>query len=266
MPVFTDALLGDTLHLSAEEFGAYCLLLFATWRNNGSAIGDDDRKLARICRVTIRRWHDKLRPVLIPFFCVDDGFWHQKRLEKEWAFVAERARISRSNGAQGGRPTTLNTKETNNPGGSSQDTRKQSTHTHTLESKEERDIGAKAPHPKRTVRGSAEPEGFAEWYEGWPHKVGKQAALRAFAKACRLASLPDLIAAEQRYVHDKPPDRPWCNPATWLNEHRWLDQPANGAINGHDVSQQGTPQGPPPDVPEDWEKRLDDQFGPVGRA
>jgi uncharacterized protein YdaU (DUF1376 family) len=33
MPVFTDALLGDTMRLSTEEFGAYCLLLFVTWRN-----------------------------------------------------------------------------------------------------------------------------------------------------------------------------------------------------------------------------------------
>jgi len=30
MPLYTDALLGDTLHLSVDEFGAYCLLLFAT--------------------------------------------------------------------------------------------------------------------------------------------------------------------------------------------------------------------------------------------
>jgi uncharacterized protein YdaU (DUF1376 family) len=87
MPVFTDALLGDTLHLSAEEFGAYCLLLFATWRNNGRALVEDDRKMARICRVTPKRWRDRLRPVLAAFFDTSDGTWHQKRLEKEWNYV-----------------------------------------------------------------------------------------------------------------------------------------------------------------------------------
>jgi uncharacterized protein YdaU (DUF1376 family) len=146
MPVFTDALLGDTLHLSNAEFGSYCLLLFATWRNNGQAIADDDRKLARICRVTVAQWQRKLRPILVPFFCVDDGFWHQKRLEKEWVFVAQRARVSRANGSQGGRPTALNTNETDNPAGSFQDTRKQSTHTFKKESKEESKKES-PPHP-----------------------------------------------------------------------------------------------------------------------
>ncbi len=87
MPIFTDALLGDTLHLSAEEFGAYCLLLFATWRNNGRALADDDHKMARICRVTPLRWRDRLKPVLRAFFDTSDGTWHQKRLEKEWNYV-----------------------------------------------------------------------------------------------------------------------------------------------------------------------------------
>jgi uncharacterized protein YdaU (DUF1376 family) len=89
MPVFTDALLGDTLHLSVDEFGAYCLILFATWRNNGVALPDDDGKMARICRVTIRRWREKLRPALAGFFDVSNQTWRQNRLEKEWKHVAE---------------------------------------------------------------------------------------------------------------------------------------------------------------------------------
>ena len=32
-------------------------------------------------------------------------------------------------------------------------------------------------------------------------------------------------SALQRYVN-KTDDRPWCNPATWLNGERWDDQPA----------------------------------------
>lgn len=92
MPVFIDALLGDTLHLSAEEFGAYCLLLFATWRNNGRALADDDRKLARICRVTEDRWRKRIKPALHGFFAISDGFWHQKRLEKEWKYVEDFAK------------------------------------------------------------------------------------------------------------------------------------------------------------------------------
>src|SRR5678816_2406993 len=74
MPIYPDALLGDTLHLSAEQLGAYLLLLFATWRNNGKPLADDDRKLARICRSTTAHWRRALRPTVIEFFQTDDGF------------------------------------------------------------------------------------------------------------------------------------------------------------------------------------------------
>lgn len=84
MPVFVDALIGDTTHLSAAEFGAYCLILFATWNNKGQALPDDPKRMARICRVSTTRWVQHLRPALIGFFDVSDGRLHQKRLEKEW--------------------------------------------------------------------------------------------------------------------------------------------------------------------------------------
>jgi uncharacterized protein YdaU (DUF1376 family) len=126
MPLYTDALLGDTLHLSVDEFGAYCLLLFATWRNNGEPLPDDDRKLARVCRVSDHRWK-KLRPTLERFFKIIDGKWHQKRLEREWKYVQERAEVSRANGLKGGRPRNPAGIPDPNPA----ETQQQSTHTHT---------------------------------------------------------------------------------------------------------------------------------------
>lgn len=98
MPLYTDALLGDTLHLSTEEFGAYCLILFATWRNNGRALPDDDRALARICRVDIRKWRQSLRPRLVGFFDISGQKWSQKRLEKEWGYVENLRDINRAKG------------------------------------------------------------------------------------------------------------------------------------------------------------------------
>lgn len=135
MPIFIDALLGDTLHLSAEEFGAYCLIMFATWRNNGQALADDDHTLARICRVTAPRWRLKLRPRLVKFFDIGDGRWHQKRLENEWLFVQKRAQISRDNGSRGGRAKYRNGNDLDNPAGNPDETqshtREASTHTYT---------------------------------------------------------------------------------------------------------------------------------------
>lgn len=88
----------------------------------------------------------------------------------------------------------------------------------------------KPTHPSVSIstRGKAvrPPSDFELWYEGYPHKVARGAAEKAFATALGLASLDELIAGRDRYIRDKPPDRSWCNPASWLNGRRWLDQPA----------------------------------------
>lgn len=73
---------------------------------------------------------------------------------------------------------------------------------------------------------------FEVWYGGYPHKVGRASAEKAFPKARKFASLAELVVGLDRYVRTKPPDRSWCNPATWLNDKRWLDQPAPEPING----------------------------------
>ena len=73
---------------------------------------------------------------------------------------------------------------------------------------------------------------FERWYEGYPHKVGRGAAEKAFARALSSGEVtPDeLIAGRDRYIRTKNPEHPWCNPATWLNQKRWLDQPASSSI------------------------------------
>lgn len=60
----------------------------------------------------------------------------------------------------------------------------------------------------------------------YPHKVGKAPALKALSSALRKASIEEICAGVERYVATKPPDRQWCNPATWLNQERWLDMPS----------------------------------------
>lgn len=88
----------------------------------------------------------------------------------------------------------------------------------------------------------------------WPHKVGKPVAETAFKKALdRGNSVDTIMTGLDRYVASKPSDRPWLNPSTFLNQDRFLDQPAPlkgsataGAkwkpfVNGHDV-QKLTPE------------------------
>jgi hypothetical protein len=47
-----------------------------------------------------------------------------------------------------------------------------------------------------------------------------------YGQARRTVDQATLLAALRRYVDTKPPDRHWCNPATWLNQGRWDDEPA----------------------------------------
>jgi uncharacterized protein YdaU (DUF1376 family) len=187
MPVFTDALIGDTTHLSAEEFGCYFLLLCATWRNNGQPFSDNARDLARICRVTTRRWQKTMRARIAPFFNLSDGTWRQKRLEKEWQRCARLAEISRSNGAQGGRPQSSKNSELENPAGSTLN------HTHKNT--------PQTPHGglSRKRRGEAEPaalpvEPWQQRCAGWAKNGFWQQFWGPPPDDPRCTAPPDLIA------------------------------------------------------------------------
>lgn len=70
---------------------------------------------------------------------------------------------------------------------------------------------------------------FEDFWKLWPNKVGKPAALKAFVSARKRAGLDAIVSGVFAYIRDKPPDRPWLNPATFLNQNRWEDQPAQVA-------------------------------------
>jgi hypothetical protein len=71
---------------------------------------------------------------------------------------------------------------------------------------------------------------FSAFWKVWPNKVGKPAAQKAFVAARRKGHTVDAIMLGlERYIATKPPDRPWLNPATFLNQERFNDQPAQVA-------------------------------------
>lgn len=79
LPLFTDAFIADTGHLSAQQTGAYMMLLMMAWRSPECRLPDDDDKLARWARVDRRTWL-KIKPAVMEFWTLADGFWAQKRL------------------------------------------------------------------------------------------------------------------------------------------------------------------------------------------
>lgn len=81
MPFYWGDYLRDTGHLAAQEHGAYLLLIGHYWTTK-SPLPDDDRKLARIARVSGREWA-KIRDTISDFFFVESGCWKHKRVEHE---------------------------------------------------------------------------------------------------------------------------------------------------------------------------------------
>jgi len=87
LPLKTDALLADTMHMSAEEFGAYCRILFVMWRH-GARLPNDARELARIAGVSDYKWKRISEKVLRPM-TNGGGLLSQKRLSATWLDVQE---------------------------------------------------------------------------------------------------------------------------------------------------------------------------------
>ena len=100
LPLWTDAYLADTRHLTLEEHGAYLQLLMIAWRSEGCCLPDDDHRLALMLGVS-RKKFKTLRPALSDLFSVGDGVWTQKRLTKERRFVEERSSQRRAAAALG---------------------------------------------------------------------------------------------------------------------------------------------------------------------
>lgn len=95
-PVWTDAYLADTTHLTTLQHGAFLLLLFAMWRAKGCRLKDDDRFLAKVTGLSPTRWR-VVRPVLEPLNHIDGGWWTNKRLLDEREFLFQQsARNSRA--------------------------------------------------------------------------------------------------------------------------------------------------------------------------
>ena len=100
MPFYIADYLGDTGHLSTTQHGAYILLICHYWRTGG--LPEDDAKLAKITRLSLKSWTDLVRPDIEPLFLPG---WKHKRVEKELAkqeIIAVRRAMA---GAKGGAVT-----------------------------------------------------------------------------------------------------------------------------------------------------------------
>ena len=64
MPMFWGDFFANTLHLTAQELGAYTALIGHVWEHDGKIAVTD---VQRVARISNRNWH-KVRPRVAPFF------------------------------------------------------------------------------------------------------------------------------------------------------------------------------------------------------
>lgn len=172
----------------------------------------NDAEFGRLCRSLID-YSETGTPIAL---CGNERFYAERvmmqedRFKESYEGMAER---SRKNGAKGGRPkgnkeNPEKPRQTQNNLDKPRGTQKTQTETETE---------YKHSHAR---------DAFDAWWAGYPKKVGKEAARKAFAKV--KAPLDTLVAAVEAQKKSeqwqKENGRFIPNPATWLNQGRWEDE------------------------------------------
>lgn len=82
LPLFTDAYLADTTHLTTIEHGAYLLLLIVAWRSPDCGLPINSRELMKYTKLSSGQFK-RIWPILEPFFYEENGRLFQGRLLDE---------------------------------------------------------------------------------------------------------------------------------------------------------------------------------------
>jgi DNA-binding transcriptional regulator YhcF (GntR family) len=76
--------------------------------------------------------------------------------------------------------------------------------------------------------------GFEKFWLACPRRIGKEAARKAYEKARKTTSDSELLEGMRRYAATRAgqDEQYTVHPATWLNQGRWADEPAEGYAQG----------------------------------
>lgn len=221
-PLYVADFIVDTMHLTAEETGAYVLLLMHYWSHRG--LPEDERMLARIARIHPPHW-PRIKSSLRQFFVPQEGrSWVSKRMEQELIKTDNLSNKRKGAAEQMHKNRAANVVQLHTHARATSQSQSQS------ESKKEVSPSEKLGHPW--------PADFAErFWQQYPRKVARKAATKALTavRDRNEVSFEELMAAVARYGAAELEPQYICHPTTWLNQGRWADEaPAerNGANHG----------------------------------
>jgi uncharacterized protein YdaU (DUF1376 family) len=204
LPLFTDAYLSDTRHLSAAQHGAYLLLLMTAWRMPDCALPDDDDTLARWACMDRRTW-ERNKPVVMAFWTrSEDAKWRQGRLLDERKYVADKS--NKNSGAAKAR--WLKNKKPD--------------HANALPDRCQPDAPTPTPTPTpKPLKGYDPP--FEKFWSAYPKNgASKSESFKAWQKAIGSADPETITNALPNFVrYLAASDTPTAHATTWLNQQRW---------------------------------------------
>lgn len=243
LPLFTDALLSDTGHLTDAEFGLYMRLLVLLWRSPECRIPNDKAWIAKRLRRTPLEYATDIAPLIAEFCTTDGNYVFQKRLLKEFEYTREKkhksknaakARWGNTNAAHDADETQTKRKKTQK-NASSETVGDNPLKQHDLDLC----LGdAPTPTPTPTelytltgggVSVVTQTEDEEKWFQEkfWnPYpktRAGsKDAARKAMKKALTKTSKEELENAVIRYAQSDEVARGYGKgAAAWLNDERW---------------------------------------------
>lgn len=110
LPIWTDAYIADTQHLTNEEHGVYFKLLMFAWRRSDCSLPDDDKRLALMVGVTPKVWAS-MKPTIMEFWELDGPAWRQKKLTNTRRAVSKSVEQKRAAGIASANAKRLKSKE-----------------------------------------------------------------------------------------------------------------------------------------------------------
>jgi uncharacterized protein YdaU (DUF1376 family) len=89
MQLYVSDYLADTAHLSAEQHGAYMLLLMNYWQK-GKPLDNTNERLQHVARLSDKAWISN-KEILAEFFLIEGDIWTHTRIEEDLAKVREKS-------------------------------------------------------------------------------------------------------------------------------------------------------------------------------
>jgi uncharacterized protein YdaU (DUF1376 family) len=232
MPLFVADYLADTAHLSAAEHGAYLMLIMNYWQRE-KPLPADDRKLARIARMSDDEWA-AAKPTLAEFFVVEDE-WRHARIDQEIAVAQQKSAKAKASARASVAARQANAERPLNDRsadaellGEDREGKKEPL----PESKSSTTNVRSVDKPTRPVPDSH----FEEFWKAYPHRGEasdpRKPAKDKFDRAVKRGVDPAaIIAGAKRFAEiehraGRAGTEKCAQAVTWLNQERWNDYAA----------------------------------------